>query len=385
MLEYGRLSRRDRLRLSGKRRAQFALVLALLLLILVVIRIGWPQIKDRIAPPDYDRIQAVADSLIVKAGRSFALSDTAVVDSLLNQNNPRGENYVYRSHDQPWPGILPFEFYVERLQELCRDEGLICDCRESSQNRLTCTVGVSGYDGARVVVRRSAKTGLTDRRVAFVFRNLGAMGNSEITRIAENGLLFGYVASPDVYPSVRVKRTLETAGVTSILEIPAGKSSLEDFSGRSAGSEGGTGSQNDRDLAASLFDRHPNPAAIIIKRSGPIDSSFVAGIIEEAKVRKAGYIYDNTSPDTIDSLAYSSGLVFLNMKGIADFSEGRFDQNRSALLRELILSREPVRQIVEFDGSAVEAEELLGLQRSFQKLGVKLTDCRSLMEIRESL
>lgn len=385
MTEYGRLSRSDRLKLSGRRRTQFALALAFLLLILVAVRIWWPRLEGLINPPDYGRIQAVADSLILQAGRSFALSDSVYVDSLLNQVNPREENNLYRRYGQPWPGILPFEFYAGRLQELSREKRLVCKCEESSENHLTCAVGVDDFCGAVVLVKRSAKTRLAGRKVAFLINNLGALDNSQIMKMVENGLDFSYMATPDVYPSAKIKRALEGAGVTSILEIPSEIKNVADFPAQGASQSGNADLQDEGRLAASLFERQPNPVAIIVKRSGRIDSSFVTKIIEQAKSRKVAFIYENRAPDFIDSLAYSGGLVILNMKNVADFSEGQFSHNRSAFLREMILSPESAPRIALFEGSAVKAEDLLGLQRSFQRLGVKLMDSISLMEIRESL
>jgi hypothetical protein len=383
--EYGRLSRRQRLRLSGKRKLQFALALAVMLLILVVIRNWWPQLKNLVSPPDYIEIQAVADSLILQAGSSFALTDTTVSDSLLARNNPRGDSYACRLYGQPWPAILPFEFYVERLQELCRQKSLTCNCQESGENNLDCRVGVGGFDGAMVRVRRTARTGLAGRRVAFLIKNLGALSNSEIMKMVDNGVIFSYLATPDVYPSTRIKNALERAGVTSILEIPAERSNLIELWQRASGKEGKSHGQEDRELVASLFERHPGSGAIIVKRTGGVDSSFVTSIIEEAKKRKAAYIYDNESPDAIDSLAYSSGLVILNMKNIADFSDGRFDHNRSAFLRELILSSEPFQRTIMLEGSAVDVDDLLSLQRTLQRLGVNSVNSISLMEAEESL
>ena len=385
MKEIGRLSRRERLKLSGRRRVQFVLALAILLLILLAIRTWRTQLRDIIDPPDYAEIQATADSVILQAGESFVLTDTAYVDSVSNRRNPRREVYVCRRYGQFWPGVLPFEFYVQRLQQLCRENGLACDCEETSENRLDCKVGAHGLDGALVQVKKAARTELKGRRTAILMKNLGALDNDKIMRIAENGIAFSYLATPDVYPSARIKKALEAAGITSILEIPTDISDLPDFQGRASGSRGKPGRRKNRDLAASLFDHHPNPAAIIIDRTGSVDSSFVTAVIEEAKKRKAAYIYDNASPDAIDSLAYSSGLVILNMKNVADFSNGRFDHNRAALLRELILSQEPIQRIILIEGSAVEVGDLLDLQRSFHRLGVKLMNSISLMETRESL
>jgi hypothetical protein len=357
MTEIGRLSRRERLKLSGRRRVQFVLALTILLLILMAIRTWRTQLREMINPPDYAEIQAVADSVIVRAGQSFGLTDTTYVDSLLNQRNPRKEVYVCRRYGQPWPGALPFEFYVRRLQELCREKQLVCDCEESSENRLDCRVGAHGLDGALVRVRKAARTELKGRQAAILIRNLGAVDNDKIMRIADNGIPFSYLATPDVYPSARIKKALEGAGVSSILEIPADRSNLPDFPGRASGDR-----RNDRDLAATLFDHHANPAAVLIRRTDHIDSSLVTAVIEEAKSRKAAYIYDNESPDAIDSLAYSSGLVILNMKNVADFSGNRFNYNRSAVLRELILSEEPIQRIILIEGSAVEAGDLLSLR-----------------------
>lgn len=367
-----------------------ALALAILLLILILGNTQWPRIKRFLASDDPDRIQALADSIAIQTTESFNLSDSSYTDSLLNQVVEVGGDHVIRRIRQPWPRYLPFEFYVERLRELSRDRGLICDCVESGEEKhLFCTIGSPVFVGTQVIVEPRRGTKLSGREIAFVFRNLGALSDQKIMQILDHDIAFSYFASPDVYPSRRIRKALEKTGVVSIIELPTDIWSLPEF-----GSEDGRPPSKNRpdrenidyqELAKSLFKRHPNPGAIFFKRSDANDSAFVRSTIEFAAATKAAYFYKNDTPDGIDSLAYSSGLIMISMKSVADFRNSAVGEIAPLVLHDLISSPIPSRNIVLLDASILDVKAFIDLHKTLRDLGINVLSCISLADVRESL
>ncbi len=385
-----RLSRKERRRLTANKNAPIALGLAALLLLLIVGNTQWRRIEGLFLSDDPGEIQALAHSLAIQAGESFHLSDSSYTDSLLTQPGESDGSHIIRRIRQPWPDNLPFEFYVERLRKLSRDNGLTCDCIESGkEGRLLCTIGSGRVMGAQIVIQTDRRTKLSGREIAFVFRNLGALSNEKMIEILDQDFTFSYFAPPDIYPSSRMKRMLEKAGITSIIELPANGSNLPELASsdnkQSSKSKRDRQGKNHRELVRTLLARHPNPGAMFFRRSDGLDSAFVGSAIEFAREAKTAYIYDNPTPDGIDSLAYSSGLTMITMNSVADFRDNSIDEIKPALLQNLISSQIPFRKIILFDAALLDVKELIDLQNTFRALGINILDCISLAEVRESL
>jgi len=385
-----RLSRKERRRLTANKKAPIALGLAVLLLLLILGNTQRQRIELLFRLDDLGEIQALAYSIAIQTGESFHLSDSCYTDSLLTQPGDPEGGHIIRRIRQPWPDHLPFEFYVERLRKLSRDNGLSCDCIESGkERRLLCAIGSGGFIGTQIVIETQPRTKLSGREIAFVFSNLGALSNEKIMEILDHDITFSYFASPDVYPSSQMKRALEKAGIVSIIELPADASNLAELG--SSDNKPSSKSKQDRrkishrELVKNLFGRHPNPGAVFFERSNDLDSAFVRSAVKLAAETKTAYLYENSTPDGIDSLAYSSGLTMISMNSVADF-RGRFiGEMRPMLLRDLISSQIPVRKVILFDAAILDAEEFIDLHNTLRRLGVNILDCISLGDVRESL
>lgn len=390
MNNFQRLSRKERRQLTVNKNAPVALGLAVLLLFLILGNTYRDRIERLFRPDNPGETQALAYSIAIQTGESFHLSDSSYTDSLLAQPGDPESDYIIRRIRQPWPNDLPFEFYVGRLRELSLDNGLTCDCIESGkERRLLCTIGTSSLIGAQIIVETQHRTKLSDREIAFVFWNLGALSNEKIMEILESDITFSYIASPDIYPSSQMKRKLEEAGIVSIIELPADVSTLAEL-GSSDNKPSSKGKRNrkkmsHRGLVEILFRRHPNPGAIFFKRSDDLDSAFVGSAIGFARKTKTAYLYENPTPDGIDSLAYSSGLKMIYMNSVADFRGSSIGEIRLMLLQNLISSQIPVRKITLFDAAVLDVRELIDLQNTIRRLGINILDCISLADVRESL
>ncbi len=385
-----RLSRKERRLLNVSKKAPIALGLAVLLFLLILGNTQWWRIERLFGSDDPGETRALAYSVAIQTGESFHLSDSSYTDSLLTQPGGPDGDYIIPRIRQPWPSYLPYEFYVERLRELSRDNGLTCDCIESRKERqLLCTIGLGASVGAQVIIELQSKTKLSGREVAFVFRNLGALSNEKIMEILDQNISFSYFASPDVYPSRQMKRTLERAGIVSIIELPVDVSNLAELgSTRNKQSPGNTRDRrqiNYTEVVKNLFGRHPNPGAVFFKRSNGLDSAFVRSVIELARESEIAYLYENSTPDGIDSLAYSSGLTMISMNSVADFGGSSTGEIQPMLTHDLITSRIPVRKITLFDGAMLDTKEFIDLHNTLRRLGVNILACISLADVEESL
>lgn len=339
---------------------------------------------------DPGEIQALVYSVAIQTGENFQLSDSSYTDSLLTQPADPEDGYIIRRIRQPWPDYLPFEFYVDRLRKLSRAIGLTCDCIQSgNEEQLLCTVGSGAFIGAQIVVERQRRTILSGREIAFVFWNLGTLSDDKIMEILDHNIAFSYFTSSDIYPSRRMKKTLEKAGIVSIIELPTDISNLVE-PGLSGTKQTSRNKRNSKqmshpELVRILFERHPNPGAVSFRRSGGLDSGFVRSAIELAGDAKIAYLYDNSTPDGIDSLAYSSGLTMITMKSVADFRDNSIGEIRPLLLNNLISSQNPIRMTILFDASKLNVKEFIDLHNNLRRLGINILSCILLADIKESL
>lgn len=380
-----RLSRSDRQRLRTGAKTRAAMALALILILLIVGRIYWDRLMHAI-PDDifssrsYGEIQVLADSAIIQACRDFRLSDTLRVDSLIQQQDGNS----MRIFGLSWPRKLPFEFLAQRIVELCRENRLSCDCRESAADRyMTCDLGSSEIVTARITVREDRRAKLEGRGLALLYKNLGSLGNDKILDILNGGLIFGYIGSPNEYPSGRIKRALESAGVVSILEIPGRKSDLVEFRNE-VKTKADDGSEFDVGLMRDIFKRHPNVGAIYITRSDEYELEIVKAALNTAKKQNIPYLYQNRIPDEIDSLAYSSGLDIIAMKKIADFSAGFDNKQVTLLVHDLAVPDSPDSLITIVDGENCDTRSLARLRDTLDGLGIKLFNFNRLTETIDS-
>jgi hypothetical protein len=366
-----RLSRTDRQRLRTGAKTRAAMALAIILILLIAGRVYWNRLMQ-VIPDDifgsrsYAEIQALADSAIIQACSDFRLSDTLRVDTLIQQQDG---NFL-RVFGLSWPRNLPFEFLAKSIAELCRESRLSCDCRESAaDDYMTCDISSGEIVRARLIVREDRKAKLNGRGLALVFKNLGSLGYEKIREILKGGVIFGYIGSPNEYPSGRIKRALRSAGVATILEIPGKKSDLIEFKNKN---ESHTTDKFDIGLMSDIFRRHPNVGAVYVSKSDEYELGIVKAAISTAKKNNIPYLYQNSRPDEIDSLAYSSGLDIMAMKNVADFSDGFNNEEVTLLVHDLAVPDNPDTLIAIVNGENCDEKSLVRLRDTLNGLGIKL-------------
>jgi len=381
-----RLSRSERRKLKRNIKAKVALALALALLLLALGKAYWKEIGRLFSSAHDDSqdkyaFQALADSLIIQTVRDFQLSDHIYVDSLANQIGGPS----YRCLRQPWPSRLPWEFYIRGLQQLCLQNELSCDCLEwAKQQKTTCVLSHGGLKGGQITLETNKSAKLKGRDVAFIIRNLGAWNNESILEIIDRRIRFGYIGTPDTYPTGKMKKTLEAAGIISILELPGRKSGLIDFKNKQ-GRLSGKKSGSDKELMAEIFERHPNLKIIYFDKTFGYELPFVRTGISQAGERKAAYLYNNSAPDQVDSLAYSGGLDIISAKKFADF-DGEFEADSVAsILSDLIMPDPPNRRILVIDAREYSPLMFIRLYDTFSGLGINIKNCIELTDTLGSL
>jgi hypothetical protein len=336
-----------------------------------------------ISSPDETSFQALADSLARRTGLEFQLSDSVVVDSLLDQ--PGGP--IYRRIRIPWPKHLPFEFYARRLRKLCVENQLSCDCVESSKERqMTCSIRGNGLIGALAVVKADGRIKLKGREIAIVIKNLGLWNNDDILETLEADLLFAYIGSPNTFPTGKMKSALESAGIITILELPREKTGLVEFRDKKNKSKRGK-DLSVRELWADIFERHPNIKAIYFDKSYGCDLAFVKTAISQAAENNVAFIYKNSEPDEVDSLAYSGGLDIIRFDGaknIADFDNLNLEETKAELLAELILPGKPHKLILTFDAAKTDHQAIIRLYDSLLDIGINPKSYIDLVDTLES-
>jgi len=378
-----RISRTERKKLRGGKKTGIALSLALLLVCLIVGRSYREEIgrflRDSILPsPDYARLASVADSLIVSTVSAFRL-DHSPAESTVT----RSDGLSHKRFTQTWPPRLPFEIFVQKLDMAARQRGFYCECVES-KNRVDCSIILEDEIVGQITMESDRLARLAGRRLAIILKNPGSSINEQLSELAKSGVPLAYIGSPNTFPAGKIKNTLESAGVSTLLEVPgreAGVFKMLERKGKSPKKNWG----DSDDLAADIILRHPDTAALFVDRAGGVDLPFIAAIMRNAQASGIAYLYENTRPDAVDSLAYSSGLRIVRMKNVAEFSNGKAEDFMTALTSELIAPGFPSEKTVIIDIKMIDFNSLLEMAGRFDEIGVKIMRYIELTDTTESL
>jgi len=380
-----RLSRAARAKLSGRRKARISILLAFILVLVILGRIYREEIASRItfdfisflSDTDY---HTLADSILTATSANFGLEASMQFDSAATDN----DSTASRHYHQKWPSYIPFVIYVKTLSTRARQSDLFCDCVESkSEDSLNCAITHDGTIMATVTVESDRRTHLPNREFSLVVRNLGAWKNEDISRLIEDGVLFSCIGTPNTYPTERVRKSLESAGVVSILALPRQRSSLI-ISPKKKGKK----DKSDRELWDDILSRHPGTLAIRFDESGPSDLEYISQLLVEAAKKNISYIFENTVPDKIDSLAYSDGLDIIRLKSakeIADYSESKLALFSSNLIREMSQAGRSWSSIIIVDASKCGPNQARRLYDSLRSAGAKPLNFIALSDTLDSI
>jgi hypothetical protein len=235
------------------------------------------------------------------------------------------------------------------------------------KDSLVCRLKSGNRRELMISVIPDSKTKLEKRSLGIILKNIYELDNSDIVRMIDSRIPFGYLATADVFPAGDIKRRLRSERVTSIISVSASKKDLAEHAARGRK----TGSAYDN-YVSDLLDLHPNPAYIDIERSDDMDYMFVEGFIDAARNKNIGYIYKNRIPDRTDSIAYAAGLTFISSNIISDYTEKRLSELRGLLTAELVLSKTPVKIIVSVDISKMPIGEFIDFLNYQRRLGIDI-------------
>ncbi|UCC79943.1 MAG: hypothetical protein JSW64_00890 [Candidatus Zixiibacteriota bacterium] len=366
MISNDRISRKQRLKTSKNRNAGIALVLAVILLLLVVggkyrTRIGnaldvsaLNKIFQKISPDD-------VDSLVFQTARSFGLNSLPEVNTAV-----AGSSRV--RFTQLWPSRMPLVIYARRIRELSGKSGIGFDFTQfGEKDSLVCELFSRDDIRKEVVVIPDRKAALEGRFLGIILKDIYKLEHQEIVSITKSKIPFGYLAKLDVFPAGDIKTQLHSEWAASILNVSVSHKDLVRYDLLK--------SEGKSDYPASALDllgRYPNLALVRFERSDDTDYLFVEAFIDRAKEHKIGYIYDNRTPDRIDSLAFSAGLTFISHGKIVDYTGKSFAEIRTDLVAELVGSKNPNKTIITIDISKIQAQKLVDLIEYLMKIGIKI-------------
>jgi hypothetical protein len=388
MISDDRISRKHRPGRFKNRKALIAYLLAIILLALVIVVI----LKGRVGEIIEERIikkmissrpPASADSLALWVGGSFMLSNTpSVVDA------SRGDSGVVSRVIQPWPSGLSMMVYANRLKRSAVESGFRCECVEFGNNdSLLCELISAGSGSTEILLLPDKKTRLEKRGAGIIYKNLYKLENSEITGIIEKGIPFGYLADLEVFPAGEIRKRLQSRWISSILSIPAGRETLAQLNpvkGKKGKPRNAPLQKSEYSAFASdLLDRYPNLAMIEFRESSDPDYLFIEALLDQAKEERVDYIYSGDSPDRTDSLAYGSGLTFIDEDRITDYSEAGLSEIQKFLLSDLVESTEPLHRVAVVDISKVRPKDMQRILDKLRTVGVNILYINKLSDLDE--
>lgn len=381
MLSQDRISRKQRGKLFDSKLASIALLLAVILLFLVVGNkyrsIISTLIENKIGALTLNRQFLIADSLAFSVGKNFELNRSPEIDTTLINL----EGKPYRRIFQPWPSGLSLYYYAERIQAKARKFEIDCDCVDSS-NFLVCRLMVGASPGAVVIVRPDKNVKFKNKAVGFIFRNIYDAESRDILKIVKKKIPFGYFASPYVYPAGEIRKKLKSPGIWSILLASSSKDDLISQGSLRQGSNKIKKSANKRpsddDLISDLLNRHPNLRIIGFYKQNKEDRLFVKATLQHAKNLNISYLYIKSTPNFIDSLAYSAGLTFITLDTLANYNISTLTELKSIVIRDITNSNRKKILIYTVDISKVDANKFTDLALYLKNIGVNLLSIKEL-------
>jgi|GEM_PF-5742486 len=380
MISNDRISRKQRLRALSDNKAKIALILALILILLVIGKTYKAQFEILLSNRLFNNIfeggiSKDVDSLVIKTSRSFIMSSIPKIDTVSHDS----AGIVFMRISQAWPFELPLVFFAQRLQEMSRISGIDCNCVQfGDSDSLVCGLLSGDRPRAKVVAIPDRKTILEGRFLGIIFENIYELGNQDIIKIVESKIPFGYLADIDVYPAGEIRRQLHSDWVSAILTIPTSREDLikHDLIRNEYKSDY-------RDISIDLLNRYPNLAFIRFKRSDDADYSFVEALTDRAKEKKVGYIYENSAPDRIDSLAFSAGLTFITHDKILNYSDKSLTEIQIDLIAGLVHLGDPGKTAIKVDISRIKARRMIDLMKYLKKIGIDILYINELTDHQE--
>jgi hypothetical protein len=369
MITNERISRKQRLKAFGRRKTGIAIVLALVLITLVIIKTYQGKFSELLNESFVGDIFRGSyaenlDSLAIRVGHSFLLNNHPESSTVSGDS----AGISYRRVRQPWPSALPLIFYSRSIQNVCDKYGIKYSCViYGIRDSLVCELQSGNHNRLDITVIPGKKTRLDKRSIGIILKNIYELDNRDIIKIIDSRIPFGYLATIDVFPAGDIKRRLRSNRVASVISVSASRRELA----RRAVS-GGRAESEYQKYVSHLLNLHPNLAFVDIERSDDIDQLFVKVLIDEAKKKGIDYIYRNSVPDGIDSLAYGAGLTFITYSKITDYTKMGFRGIRSLLTSELILSEKPLKMIISVDISNVGVDDLIDLMKYLKSLGINV-------------
>jgi hypothetical protein len=369
MISNDRISRKQRLKTLRNYKARIALILAVILLLLIVgknyktqlgILLGNIPVKGILNKSGSGGI----DSLVFQTGYSFGLNNPPVSDTTAYDTS--GSYHV--RYTQLWPPGVPFEFYVKKMQELSGKSGIDCEFTQFGDcDSLICFCFAGDYQQAEVVIRPDKKAELEGRYLGIIIKNIYELENREIESIVKSRIPFGYLASIEVFPAGDIKKQLNSDWVSSILSVSVSRADLLKYDLIT-----GKRDIDYRKSVSSFLDRYPKLALFQLERSDDADFIFVEAIVEEAREREIGYIYENRVPDGIDSLVFSTGLTFIDYGKLSDFYGKSLREIRIELIAELVCSRDPRKIAITIDVSNIPVQRMIEFFRYLRRIGINI-------------
>ena len=370
MEHYGRLSRKDR----HKATWPLAGLIALGVIVIIFAALwGFHRRKDTRPisakqPVLIVNLQALSDSLIQESVHSFGLNDSLLVDSLAHQTAGSSGGF-YRRYRQSWPAGLPFIIFVQRLNGMAVENHIQCECEESSKDgRLDCSLKSSGSIGARIIFQADKGTKLANREIAIILINSGVYEEQEIKELVYNGMIFNYLATPDIYPTQSILKLFQRGGISAILKLPATAQGWIDLGGKKRLRK----FRFDESQVEGVFSQHPGTKAIYFDLTQGSDMEVVRSIMGMAHSKRIAYFSPNYSSNGIDSLAFSLVLPVIRMKIEPDLKGMALSELRISLLNRLLGSPADRPKIICVDASATKPGDLVALKLMFDNIGVKL-------------
>ena len=390
MINKERISRHDRRRPFTPAKIFIIAALSLFLLGIVGYKLMQPtSTKPPIVPtsasiPKID-ISILGDSIIANCCRSYGLTANIVFES--NRSQPVGVGgSLYRHYLQEWPDEIPFVNFAQRLTRMAAVRNLNCECLESEKgNWAECTLklGRKLASGIRLTAGRKCK--LAEREVAFLLDNFGTLKGEEVITLIKSGFTFGYISTPDVYPSAEVRKLMARANITTILTLPPKKAdwiSLASIMGMA----GKSGKKKvspvfNSNLIDEILARQPDAKIFCFKPSNIIEKDVVSLVVERASRKKMSYLPIGSSNYKLDSLGIPLKVKKLYIQGESEVASAAISDLKLRLFNKL-LSADSLSQelIIRPDVSKIGIDNLINLKSTLDRLGVKVRPVSRLLE-----
>jgi hypothetical protein len=228
----------------------------------------------------------------------------------------------YPTYRIAWPKDLPYVWIGEKANiQKAKYDDLTCEGLELDDNKglvLWLIAPSIKKPIGELYLESSSRAAPVMSSIAFLFDNFAEFKKDEAQQLAWLDIPFGFILKPDQVPGSKLNKALRTSKGQCILQLPADRASWDVILNSHRLAKQIPTSDLTENNIRLILEQFPVLTGIYLTNTQELDRDLVRIIINQANLLDITYLYQNSSPDFADSLAYLKGLKIKKWANLKD-------------------------------------------------------------------